>query len=92
MATKLEAYKGRGNNDPLESHDLEDILNLVDGRPELLDEIRLVDAALQDYIAKELSQLLEDENFAYAVQSQARDPGREEVLFERLEMLAGERR
>lgn len=90
VATKLEAYKGRGNNDPLESHDLEDILNLIDGRPELLDEIRSMDAALQDYIAKELSQLLEDENFAYAVQSQARDPGREEVLFERLEALVGE--
>src|SRR5690554_5231107 len=30
VATKLEAYKGRGNGDPLESHDIEDILNLVE--------------------------------------------------------------
>lgn len=91
VATKLEAYKGRGNNDPLESHDLEDILNLVEGRPALLDEIRSVDAELQDYISKELGKLLEDDDFAYAVQSQARDPGREELLFERLEMLTEER-
>lgn len=36
IATKLEAYHGRGNNDLLSSHDLEDIINLVDGRPELI--------------------------------------------------------
>lgn len=28
IATKLEAYHGRGNNDPMRSHDLEDIINL----------------------------------------------------------------
>ncbi len=36
MATKLEAYRGRGNNDPLESRDVEDLLNLIDGRSGLL--------------------------------------------------------
>lgn len=91
IATKLEAYRGRGNNDPLVSNDIEDILNLVDGRPELLDEIRGSDSTLQAYIAAELAQLLGDGNFEYAVQNQARDPDRETLLFERLEILAGER-
>ena len=31
-AMKLEAYHDRGNNDPLESRDIEDLLNLFDGR------------------------------------------------------------
>lgn len=35
VATKLEAYLGRGQNDLLRSQDMEDILLLVDGRPEL---------------------------------------------------------
>lgn len=91
VATKLEAYKGRGEGDPLSSHDIEDILNLVDGRPELLDEVRAADSALQAYIATELGQLLDDDDFGYAVQSQAGDPDREALLFERLEFLAGER-
>ncbi|EWH02960.1 hypothetical protein Q427_05905 [Halomonas sp. BC04] len=91
VATKLEAYKGRGNGDPLESHDIEDILNLVDGRPELLDEVRDTDSELKAYIAAELAQLLDNDFFGYAVQSQARDPDRESLLFERLEILAGER-
>lgn len=91
VATKLEAYKGRGKGDPLSSHDIEDILNLVDGRPELLDEVRAADGALQAYIAAELSELLGQDDFGYAVQSQAGDPDREALLFERLEILAGER-
>lgn len=90
VATKLEAYKGRGDGDPLSSHDIEDILNLVDGRPGLLDEIRAADCALQAYIVAELALLLDDEDFAYAVQSQAGDPDREALLFERLEALAEE--
>lgn len=90
VATKLEAYKGRGNEDPLSSHDIEDILSLVDGREELLDEVRAADNNIRAYIASELTELLKLEGFAYAVQSQARDPDREEVLYERLDALAGE--
>lgn len=90
IATKLEAYNGRGNNDPLDSRDIEDILNLVDGREELLDEIKAAAADVQSYIATEISQLLNISDFEYAVQSQARgNAGREEVIFERLEALAG---
>ncbi|MGH8371985.1 MAG: hypothetical protein ACRETO_04550, partial [Gammaproteobacteria bacterium] len=33
VATKLEAFHGRGNRDYLASHDLEDILTVVDSRP-----------------------------------------------------------
>lgn len=91
VATKLEAYRGRGNRDSLESQDIEDILNLVDGRPALLNEVRASDCNLQTYIAGELGQLLDDDNFQYAVQSQARDSDREALLFERLEALIGSR-
>lgn len=91
VATKLEAYKGRGKGDPLSSRDIEDILNLVDGRSTLLDEIHTADPEVQSYIATELAQLLENDHFAYAVQSQAGDPDREALLFERLEQLAGEK-
>lgn len=31
-ATKLEAFKGRGAGDYLASHDLEDIITVIDGR------------------------------------------------------------
>ena len=89
LATKLEAYKGRGDGYALGSRDIEDILNLVDGREELLGEVRQASAEVQEYIATELAQLLEDGNFEYAVQSQARgSEDRESLIFERLEALA----
>lgn len=39
FGSKLEAYAGRGAQNPLGSQDLEDILNLVNGREELLAEV-----------------------------------------------------
>ena len=43
IATKLEAYRGRGGDDPLGSHDLEDVVIVVDGREELLAEVQGAD-------------------------------------------------
>jgi hypothetical protein len=39
LATKLEAFHGRGGGDFLASHDLEDIAVVVDGRPGLVNEV-----------------------------------------------------
>ncbi|OGT69970.1 MAG: hypothetical protein A3H44_14675 [Gammaproteobacteria bacterium RIFCSPLOWO2_02_FULL_57_10] len=89
LATKLEAYKHRGKGDPLESRDIEDILNVVDGRQELLDEVSAGAVEIRRYISEEISTLLQNDDFAYAVQSQSRGDGmREALLFERLESLA----
>ena len=51
LATKLEAFKTRGNQDFLASHDFEDIVSIIDGRPELLEEIEQSEQTLKDYIA-----------------------------------------
>lgn len=91
VATKLEAYKGRGNGDPMSSRDIEDLLTLVDGREELLHELSKADAELQQYIAQELTALLKMQDFEYAVQSQSLgDVAREEEIFSRLEQIAGD--
>lgn len=50
VATKLEAFSGRGNNDYLFSHDLGDLIAVVDGRAELLDECNVSEAALKSYL------------------------------------------
>ena len=58
VATKFEAFHGRGNNDYLASHDLEDIITVVDGRPELLQEIDRADGELRRYIAIKFHNLI----------------------------------
>ncbi len=89
IATKLEAYKGRGNNDPLGSRDVEDILALVDGRAELLLELQQAPANVQAYVSTELTSLMKHNMFDYAVASAAgNDPDREQLIFERLTVLA----
>ena len=86
VATKLEAYIGRGNNDPQGSHDMEDILNIFDGREEIVQEIASADTDVRKYIAHQVGMLLENYDFNYAVQSAARgNKSREELIFERLE-------
>ncbi|HEY4087636.1 MAG TPA: hypothetical protein VGM43_16965 [Bryobacteraceae bacterium] len=40
LATKLEAFHGRGYPDFLGSHDVEDLIYVIDGRPGIIDETR----------------------------------------------------
>lgn len=85
IATKLEAYLGRGNRDPLESRDIEDILILFHGRETLVEELMQASSTLRNYVSEQLQKLLGDRNFEFAVQSAAGgDPDREALIFERL--------
>lgn len=47
VATKLEAFKNRGGNDPRQSHDFEDIVYLLENRSVIWDEMNAVDAKLK---------------------------------------------
>jgi hypothetical protein len=39
LATKIEAFKHRGNNDYILSTDMEDIVTVIDGRSEIIEEV-----------------------------------------------------
>lgn len=67
IATKLSAFQGRGNNDYLASHDLEDVITVIDGRKELLDEIRNSDSELRKYVGREIGRLLQESEFQLAM-------------------------
>lgn len=64
LATKLEAFKGRGDHDFLGSRDFGDIIALVDGREELVNEVAHAPDDVRTYSAAELADLLEDPRFA----------------------------
>lgn len=67
VATKLEAFKGRGAGDYLVSHDLEDIITIVDGRVSLLDEVRATPDDLRRYLAAEFQTLVGSQDFLDAL-------------------------
>lgn len=93
LATKLEAFDGRGKGDFLSSHDLEDLLAVVDGRASLLDECRASPPELRGYLATRFGALLATRAFVDAltghlpgdVASQERLP----ELKEKLRLIAG---
>lgn len=58
IATKLEAFAGRGNNDYLFSHDMGDLIAVIDGRAALQDECSASDDALKAYLRDWFTRLL----------------------------------
>lgn len=67
LATKLEAFEDRGAGDYLESHDLEDVLSVVDGRPEIVAEVAQADQDMRRYVAGVFARLLSDDGFVNAL-------------------------
>ena len=83
---------GRGGRDYFASHDLEDVISVIDGRSELLEEVRATSDDLHAYLALEFIALLRDSRFIDAlpgqlppdIASQSRIP----MLMNRIEDLA----
>ena len=67
LATKLAAFDSRGNGDYVMSHDMEDIIAVLDGRPEIVNEVRHADEALQSHLMARFTALLRDTNFMAAL-------------------------
>lgn len=84
VATKLEAFLGRGKGDLLESRDIEDILVLVDGRSTLPAEIGAAPLEVSTYIADQFEALLKNVQFENAVAGNLRDRGRIDLTFKRI--------
>lgn len=85
IATKLDAYRDRGKGDCLKSKDIEDLIAVLDGRPELLEELRQMPEDLQAYVRVQLSDLLADPNFDYAVEGYLNEaPERTARVFARI--------
>jgi predicted nucleotidyltransferase len=68
VATKLCAWRGRGDGDLLRSLDIHDVVTMLDGRPELVDEIQSAPSALRAYVKGELAELQAERDFDYAVE------------------------
>ncbi|WP_442497452.1 hypothetical protein [Methylobacter sp. sgz302048] len=92
IATKIESFYGRGKGDYLH-HDIEDIVNLVDGRPEVIDELRESPQDLREFVEQEIDDLLADIRFIDSIPmhlnpSQA-EQSRVPILIRRLRQIAG---
>ena len=82
LITKLTAFEGRGNDDYLMSHDIEDIIAVLDGRTGIEDEIRNAQPELAQELSKRFKSLSLNTRFLESISghlptdsaSQARGP------------------
>ena len=91
LGTKLDAFFGRGRGDYLASHDMEDIINFINGRVEILEDIKNSEPDLKDFISKSLQGFLEDELFLEALPGHLlpdhASQGRRSIILERIKKI-----
>ena len=73
LATKLEAFKDRGKQDFLSSHDLEDIISLINGRSEIVHDISIAPDNLKQYLSFEFALLMHKDSFLQALPGHLND-------------------
>lgn len=92
IATKLEAFSARSGQDFGNSKDLEDIVTVIDGRPELIDELRSATPELRTYVAEKFCGLIADRAFLDTIPGyllpDAASQARVGIVIERLQSLA----
>jgi hypothetical protein len=67
IASKLAAFTNRGNQDFWMSHDLEDLITVIDGRENIEDEIRHSKVDVREYISGKLRDYLSEADFRQAL-------------------------
>ena len=92
LATKLEAFYGRAGGD-YAHHDMEDIINVIDGRPEIIDEVAAAEDDVREFLRNEFDDLLADESFTdelpWHFGTDRVSQARVSIVIDRLRRLAG---
>jgi hypothetical protein len=93
IATKLEAFYDRGKGDYM-SHDIEDIVNVLDGRKEIIQDVaEIKESAVAAYLRAEVEDLISDPQFLQSLPSHFKPTAVEQqrvpLLLARLREIAG---
>lgn len=70
IATKLAAFADRGAGDYHGSHDLEDIITVIDGRAGIVDEVAQAEPRLRIFVETRIGSLVTNENFQDSLSGQ----------------------
>lgn len=87
LATKFEAFNDRGRNDVYTSHDLEDILTVVEGRVDLEQELSTAPPDVRVHVMDCVAKLLASPDFNNALAGLLSQSDREPLVRARLQQL-----
>ena len=92
LATKLVAFEGRGKGEYGFSHDISDIVSILDGRSEVVEEIKQSDIEVKAFLAQAARDLLMTlaftETLTYHLLPDSASQAREGLILERLRRIA----
>lgn len=88
LGTKMEAFRTRGKGDFAASHDLEDFIAIIEGRPSLLEEIQAGPTELRSYLSAAAATLLAESQFLDVLPGFVLDQGRVPIVLNRLQVIA----
>lgn len=89
LATKFEAFFSRGMNNFLKSKDIGDILAVVNGRSESLQEIQQAAPDVRGFLRQKFGWLLEQRHFMECLSDLVPEKLREETVIKRMRAIAG---
>ncbi len=69
LAAKFSAYHDRGNNDPRTSHDIEDIIYILDNRMDLVEQIEQSHGEVKIFLKEQFKQMLKNDLFQEAIRA-----------------------
>jgi hypothetical protein len=92
LATKIEAFLGRGKGDYAISRDMWDIITVIDGRPEIVRDVESSDEKIRAYVSDSFAQFLRDRDFlslfpGHLEQDETLEK-RTEIVFDRMTEIA----
>lgn len=89
IASKIEAFKGRGKGSFMSSTDVEDIITLFDGRSKIAEDLLSSPADVQKELKKELSAWIKSTDFLDAIEGHIADRqntfGRKKIILQRMQ-------
>ena len=88
LATKFEAFRDRGKNDVYHSHDLEDIMTVMEGRSIVVDELATANGAVRKHVGQSIAALLAMPSFHNVLPGLLSAPEREHTVKARLIQIA----
>lgn len=92
LATKLVAFQGRGEGDYSFSHDISDVISILDGRAEVVEEIRQSGVEVKSFLAQTARDLLMTPAFTdtltYHLLPDSASQAREGLILARLRLIA----
>jgi hypothetical protein len=90
IATKLEAFKDRGKTDYYGSHDIEDIVTVVDGRATIVQDISTTLPEVRAFIAASFTKMIQHPDFRDALPGHLStlSRGRGNIVLDRFKAIA----